>query len=375
MNGRERVLAALNHRVPDRVPVDFGSFPGATSMNVHAYRKLLEYFGIKRDVRIAAPIMFTAEIDDDILNRFRVDTKAVTASRPVSDFGIPEEFVDRPWGVRWRRSTDFTYAPVDGPFQRIAQPTPEDVKRYTWPKASEIADFTEWREIGKRLRQESDRALVARVVPGVITLAQYMRGFEGWMTDLIVNRAFSDAFHARLCDIWIESVGIIIEALGNNVDVIMFGEDLGLQNQPIMSPVMFRERVKPLMRKMVGAIKPHTDARIALHTCGSIFAYIEDFKDIGIDVLNPMQSNARDMDPVRIKEKTAGSIALWGGIDTHEVLPRGNPREVREEVKSKIAVYGKGGGYVLSADHNILVDVPPGNLIAMFEAALEYGSY
>ena len=98
-----------------------------------------------------------------------------------------------------------------------------------------------------------------------------------------------------------------------------------------------------------------------MHTCGSVFAYIDDFMDIGIDVLNPMQSNAKDMDPARIKEKTAGKMALWGGIDTHVVLPNGSAQEVREEVKKKFAVYGKGGGYMLSADHNILVDVPPEN--------------
>lgn len=375
MNSRERVLAALNHQIPDRVPIDLGSFPGATSMNVRAYQKLLEHFGIKRDVRIAALIMFTAEIDEDILNRFHVDTKTVTPSRSVSEFGIPEDFVDRPWGVKWRRSTDYTYAPVEGPFQRIVKPTVEDVKNYPWPKPAEIEDFTQWREKGKRLRQESDKALVARVVPGIFTLAQFMRGFEGWMTDLIMNREFSDAFHAKLCAIWIETVGRIIEALEDNIDIIMFGDDFGLQNQPIMSPAMFRERVKPLMKKMVGTIKPLTKAKIAFHTCGSVFAYIDDFMDIGIDVLNPMQSNAKDMDPVRIKEKTAGKMALWGGIDTHEVLPQGTPEAVREEVKRKIAVYGKGGGYMLSADHNILVDVPPENLITLFASAVEYGRY
>jgi uroporphyrinogen decarboxylase len=375
MNSRERVLAALNHTLPDRVPIDFGSFPGATSMNVRAYQNLLEYFGIKRDVRIAALIMFTAEIDEDILNRFHVDTKTVTPSRAVSDFGIPEEFVDQPWGVKWRRSTDYTYAPVEGPFQKITHPTPDDVKNYKWPKPSEIADFAQWREKGKKLRQESDKALVARVVPGIFTLAQFMRGFEGWMMDLIMNRPFSDAFHARLCDLWIETVGGIIAALEDNIDIIMFGDDFGLQNQPIMSPSMFRDRVKPLMKKMIGTIKPQTKAKIALHTCGSVFAYMDDFMDIGIDVLNPMQSNAKDMDPIRIKEKTTGKMALWGGIDTHEVLPQGTPQAVREEVKKKISIYGKGGGYMLSADHNILVDVPPRNLMAMFESAVEYGAY
>ena len=375
MNSRERVLAALNHKIPDRIPVDFGSFPGATSMNVRAYQNLLEYLGIKREVRIGALIMFTAEIDEDILNRFHVDTKSVGPSKAIADFGIPEEFIDQPWGVKWQRSTDFTYAPVEGPFQKIAQPTADDVKNYKWPKPAAIADFSAWREKGKRLRQESDKALVARVVPGIFTLAQFMRGFEGWLMDLLINRGFSEAFHAKLCEIWIETVGGIAEALGENVDIIMFGDDFGFQNQPIMSPAMFKERVKPLMKKMVGTIKSRTKAKIALHTCGCVFAYIDDFIDMGIDVLNPMQSNAKDMDPARIKEKTAGKMALWGGIDTHVVLPNGSQQDVREEVKKKIAVYGKGGGYMLSADHNILVDVPPANLITMFEAAQEFGKY
>jgi len=375
MNSRERVLTALNHRIPDRVPIDFGSFPGATSMNVRAYQNLLEYLGIKRDVRIGALIMFTAEIDEDILNRFHVDTKTVTPSRAVSDFGIPEEFVDQPWGVKWRRSTDFTYAPVEGPFQKIADPTPDDVKNYRWPKPAEIADFNQWREKGKKIRQESDKALVARVVPGIFTLAQFMRGFEGWLMDLIIRRPFSEAFHAKLCELWTETVGGIIEALGENVDIVMFGDDFGFQTQPIMSPAMFKERVKPLMKKMIAAVKPLTKAKIAMHTCGSVFAYLDDFMEIGVDVLNPMQSNAKDMDPSRIKEKTAGKMALWGGIDTHVVLPNGGPEEVRAEVKKKFAIYGQGGGYMLSADHNILVDVPPENLITMFEAAVEFGKY
>src|SRR5512135_1858060 len=141
MNSRERVLAALSHRVPDRVPVDFGSFPGATSMNVRAYQNLLRYLGIQREVRIGALIMFTAEIDGDILDRFHVDTKTVTPSRPLAEYDFPDEFLDRPWGVKWKRSTDYTYAPVEGPFQKIARPTVEDLKRFPWPRPSDVEDF------------------------------------------------------------------------------------------------------------------------------------------------------------------------------------------------------------------------------------------
>ena len=375
MNSRERVLTALSHKVPDRVPIDFGSFPGATSMNVWAYKNLLEYLGIKREVRIGALIMFTAEIDEDILERFHVDTKTITPSISLSDFGIPEEFVDQPWGVRWQRSTDYTYAPVAGPFQKITDPTVEDLKRYRWPKASEIENFGKWREKARRLRQESDKALVARVMPGIVTYAQFLRGFENWAIDLALNPEFSKGLHEKLAETWIEAVSLVIEAVEDNVDIVMFGEDLGIQNQTMLSPTMFRERIKPLLTRMVKTIKSRTKAKIAMHTCGSVYAFIEDFIDIGIDVLNTMQSNAKDMEAPKVKAKAGNRLALWGGIDTHRVMPNGNPEEVRQEVKRKIAIYGKGAGYMLSPDHNVLVDVPPKNLIAMFEAAFELGKY
>jgi uroporphyrinogen decarboxylase len=375
MNSRERVLTALSHRIPDRIPIDFGSFPGATSMNVWAYKNLLEYLGIKRDVRIGALIMFTAEIDEDILERFHVDTKTITPSISLSDFGIPEQFVDQPWGVRWQRSTDYTYAPVEGPFQKIADPTLEDLKRYKWPKASEIVNFTNWREKARRLRQDSDKALVARVMPGIVTYAQFLRGFENWAVDLVLNPEFSRALHEKLADTWIEVVSLVAEAVEDNIDIVMFGEDLGIQNQTMLSPAMFQERIKPLLTKMVRTIKSRTRAKIAMHTCGSVYAFIGDFIDIGVDVLNPMQSNARDMEAPKVKAKAGNKLALWGGIDTHQVMPKGTPEDVRQEVKTKISIYGKDGGYMLSPDHNILVDVPPQNLMAMFAAAREYGKY
>lgn len=373
MNSRERVLAALNHKKPDRVPIDFGSFPGATSMNVRAYQNFLDYLGIKREVRVANILMFTAEIDEDILDRFSVDTKSIKPSLALADFNAPEEFIDRPWAVKWRRSTDYTYAPMEGPFQKIAYPSLEDLKSFPWPKPSDVEDFAKWGEKARMMRQETDKALIARLPVGIFSLAQFMRGFEGWLVDLMVNRKFNDALHEKLAEIWIETVDGVVDALGDNVDILMFGDDFGFQNQPIMSPQMFRERVKPLLGKMVGSIKAKSKAKVALHTCGSVYAYIDDFIDIGIDVLNPLQSNAKDMEAPKIKAKAGKDLALWGGIDTHRVLPQGTLNDVREEVKKKISILGKGGGYILSGDHNILVDVPPANLMAMFEAAVEFG--
>ena len=375
MNSRERVLAALNHQVPDRVPIDFGSFPGATSINVQAYQNLLDYLGLKREVRIANILMFTAEVDEDILDRFHVDTVSIKPAIAQKEFGTPSEFIDRPWAVKWRRSTDFSYAPVEGPFQKMDPPTVDDLKRFPWPRPSDIEDFPQWREKAKRIRQETDKALVARMPPGIFTLAQFMRGFEGWMMDLLLNREFSDALHEKLTEIWIATVEGVLEAVGDNIDIAMFGDDYGLQNQPIVRPEMFREQMKPWLKKAIRRIKPQTQAKIALHSCGSVYPYLDDFMEIGIDVLNPLQSNARDMEPGKIKGRAHGRLALWGGIDTHEVLPRGTPEDVRSEVKTKIDILGKGGGYILSPDHNILVDVPPENLLTLFDAAFEFGHY
>ncbi len=143
----------------------------------------------------------------------------------------------------------------------------------------------------------------------------------------------------------------------------------------MLSPQMFHDRITPLMKQMVGSIKAKTKAKVALHSCGSVYDLIEDFIEIGIDVLNPLQATAKNMEPEKLKEKAGKDLALWGGIDTHVVLPKGTREDVREEVRRKISILGEGGGYILSADHNILVDVPPDNLIAMFEAAVDYGGY
>ena len=375
MNSRERVLTTLNHKVPDRVPIDFGSFSGATSINVRAYQNLLGYFGINRKPRVENSMIFTAAIDDDILDRFHVDTKSVKPSIPLEEFDAPLEFYDRPWEVKWQRSDDFTYAPVKGPFQGMVDPSLDDLKKFKWPSPLELEDPVKWKEKAKKIRQGTDRALVGRLPMGIVSLAQILRGFEGWATDFILNKKFSEALHEKLAEIWIETSETIVDAIEGDVDLVYFGDDYGTQNQTMLSPQMFRERIKPLLRQMIKSVKARTNAKIVLHSCGSVFNLIEDFIEVGIDGLNPLQANAKDMEPERIKRIAGKDLTLWGGIDTHVVLPRGGPADVRKEVKRKISSLGEGGGYVLSADHNILLDVPPENLIAMFEAAFEYGGY
>ena len=375
MTSRERVLAALNFQKADRIPIDLGGVPGVTGINVKAYQKFLEYLGIDCNVYIGSTLANTVMIHDDILERFNIDTKSLVPSLSIDEFNAPKEFIESGWKVKWLRAPDYTYAPVEGPFQNIVSPTPKDLDNFKWPEPSKSEDFNKLQQRAMRARNESDRALIWRLELGIFTRAQLIRGFENWLMDLVANQEFCEALHEKLIKNWMETTDYHLDALGDNVDVLMFAEDLGFQEQTMVSPQMFQEQLKPYLKRMVAHVKSRTSAKVGLHSCGSVYSLIDDFIDIGLDVLNPLQSTAKDMEADKIKNKTEGKLARWGGIDTHNVLPNGTPEEVREEVKRKIAIYGKGGGYIFCGDHNILMDIPPENISAMYTAAIEFAKY
>lgn len=375
MTHRERVLAALQHREPDRIPIDFGGYPGATSINVDAYQKLKEYLhiGMGKEVRIANILMFTAEVDDEILDLFDIDTFSGTPSIPLRSFGDTAVFEDKIWKVTWRKTEAATYSPVDGPFYK-ERGTLSALETFEWPKPSELENLVKWKEKTQGLRQKTDRAIIARLPLGIVTLTQVLRGFEEWFTDLYFNRDFIEALLDRCTDLWIESCRLMIESIGDDIDIVVWGDDYGTQNGPMLSPEMFSKVVTPRNKKMVESIKAKTKAPVLLHTCGDVSAYMDDFLEMGIDGLNPIQVSAKNMDPVKIKKTIGDRITLWGAINIYD-LANGTPKDIKELVKRSIDQLGKGGGYVLSATHNILSDIPPENLIAMLEAAKEYGSY
>jgi uroporphyrinogen decarboxylase len=163
--------------------------------------------------------------------------------------------------------------------------------------------------------------------------------------------------------------------VGNNIDVIMWGDDLAMQQATFMSPEMYRELIKPRHKRMVAALKSRSSAKVHYHCCGSVYPLIEDLIDIGIDALNPIQVAARNMDPARLKDEFGERLAFWGAIDTQGVLPHGSPEEVRAEVRRIIDILGKGGGYILASVHNIQAEVKPENIAAMFEEGKSYGVY
>ena len=368
MTHRERVMAALSHHEPDRVPIDFGGFPGATSINVEAYRRFKAYLGVvvDRELRIANPAMFTAEVDKEILDLFGIDTLCGTPTVPFKDFAGPDTFQDK-WKVTWKKSDVHTYSMVNGPFWG-EKGTLEALRRFEWPKPSELEDKNRWRGRIGGLREKTDRAILCRFPMGIVTLSQVLRGFEDWFMDLHLNPGFIEALLDRCTEVWIETAEMLLDVVKDTMDVAFWGDDYGLQNGPMISPQMFRKYVTPRNRKMVEMIRRRSKAKVLLHSCGSIYPYLEDFVEMGLDGLNPIQVSAKDMDPVRIKSRIGNQIALWGSIGMDDLV-KGSPGQIRELVKRRIGELGEGGGFVLSATHNILSDVPPENLTAMLEAA------
>jgi uroporphyrinogen decarboxylase len=202
-----------------------------------------------------------------------------------------------------------------------------------------------------------------------------VRGFDTFLEDLLINRGFAEELMDRILAIEIDIVSGFLNAVGPHIDIIAFKDDLAMQSGPIVSPALFREAIKPRMRKLIEAIRSRTQAKIWFHSCGSVYFAIPDLIELGIDVLNPVQVRAVGMDTARLKREFGQHLAFWGGIDTQHVLPFGTPEDVRREVRQRIQDLAPGGGYVLASVHNIEADVPGENIWAMVQAAHEYGRY
>ena len=202
----------------------------------------------------------------------------------------------------------------------------------------------------------------------LVHLCQYVRGYGTWLEDLLLRPVFAEALIDRVTDMCIQIVDRALEEAGEYIDLVMYGDDIATQNATLFRPDLYRRMIKPWHKAIANAIKRHGKP-IIYHSCGSVYALIRDLIEVGIDALNPVQVSAADMDTERLKREFGRELTFWGGIDTHRVLPTGTPAEVREEVKRRIDHLNDNGGYVLCAVHNIQPEVPPENIVAMYEAA------
>ncbi len=375
---KERVLAALNHEQPDRVPMDLGG--RQTTLSILAYENLKQYLGLSSlSTKVMAHTWQTSYVDDVILERFDIDTRHIRPASKVNDaigkhIALPDNdatFVDE-WGVTRQIVGD--YANLTGHPLQMASLT--DLDLFPWPDPADDYDFDGIREPARQLYEASEYALVGCLgSPGnIFEQAWYLRGLAEFMKDLIKNKDFVHALMRRILDIRKRNAELYLREVGEFIDVIQLADDLAGQDNLLISPKSYNELVKPYQLELCQYVKSLTKAKIYYHSCGAIAPLLDEFIDNGVEILNPVQVSAANMDTQALKHRYGKNLSFWGAIDTFEVLPNGGVEDVEAEVKKRIRDLGTGGGYVLGPVHNICADVPPENVVAMYEAGLKQGN-
>ena len=377
MTHRERLLCALDHREPDRLPLDLGTC--SSGLHLQSHRRLVNYLGLEGDTQFDETTL-VAQVDEAILRHFDVDTRLVAYVRPLVDdteaHGRRERlegdgYTDG-WGVLWRAAQGQPGTPILGPFQKHRSLA--DLEAHDWPNPEHPIFTAGLAEQAAILRHDTDYAVVMGFPGRVFTFGQFMCGMEEWLVALLRDEAFAIALMDRGLEIQMAIVARMLEAVGDNVDIVYCAEDLGMQNGPIISPRLYRKLIKPRHKRLFEFVKSRTRARLLMHSDGSIIPFLGDLIDIGVDAINPVQVSTEGMgDTAWLKREFGQHITFWGAIDTHHVLPFGTPTQVREEVRRRIDDLAPGGGYVLASVHNMTAEVPPENVCAMFAEAKDYG--
>jgi uroporphyrinogen decarboxylase len=402
MNSRERVLAALSHQEPDRVPVDLDGMASTGIMAV-AYNRLKAYLGLTGgQTKVYDVGQQLAHPEPPVLERFGVDVLPL----PRASGGLdPANPTWRPWTLPdgspalvpsgfnpvqdergdWLITDDegrvLSRMPAgglyfDGVYHPLADATTvAQIEAFELPTISD-EELAWLRREARRLYETTDKAIMGHFGGNILESAQGLRGWDRFMMDMALRPELAQALTQKLAAHYVANLPRYLDAVGEYVQIIQMGDDLGTQRGPQMSPQMYRRFIKPCHRQVYQYVKAHSDLYIFLHTCGSIYKLIPDLIEVGVDILNPVQISARDMEPQRLKREFGRDVTFWGGgANTQHVLPHATPAEVREHVRELIEIFAPGGGYVFCQVHNIQANVPPENVVAMFEAALEFGRY
>jgi uroporphyrinogen decarboxylase len=260
-----------------------------------------------------------------------------------------------------------SFVPTHFPLAGIG---PEELERYPFSRIDE-EELRLLEGRARRLYEGTDKCLFGWFNGSIFETAQLLSGFDTFFLRLAAEPEFSRRLLERLAEAAIGDLKRYLRAVGPYIQVIGFGDDLGFQNGPQISPTLFRSTVKPLLKEIYRTAHSLSPAKVLLHSCGSVYELIEDFIEIGVDILNPVQTSAANMELQKLKERFGGRIVFWGGgADVQSVLPLGSPEEVRRDVRRRLEVMGEEGGFVFAPIHNLQADVPPENIVAMFEEAL-----
>lgn len=377
MNSRESVLTALSHKEPDKVPIDLGG-TNVSSIEYVAYENLRQYLGMEPDPapEISHIQQGTVYPMEDLLRHYEVDFRPVTMKK-APRWVVTKELPDGDWydeyNIRWKKSL-YYYDSITYP---LADCTVEDLDKVAWPDPYDPIRAKGLREHARDLHENTDCAIVADIMcRGPFEQACKSRGYDRFCLDLALDARFTEALLDKITETIIGLWDVYLEAVGDYVQVVCQGDDLGTQIGLFISPKMYRQFIKPCHQRIYDFIHTKTEAKVFMHSCGSVYDIIPDFIEVGVDILNPLQYRTAKMDLARLKREFGDALCFWGGgIDTQQVLPNASREEIEEEIRRTIEIMAPGGGYVFAPTHNIQPDITPDRLDKVYETALKYCPY
>ncbi len=381
MTSRQRVQAVLSHQLPDRVPICIGA-SNATGIKARPYQGLKKILGIQEEDRYIYdwPELGTVLPAEVILQRLHSDFRPVLDRFPQAtlDYNRTREphspYLDD-WGSGSKEIEPGVWFPAVHPLADAT--TIEEIEKHAWPDMDDPFRVALVREAAHRLAEQNEYAIMA--TPWLMfpfERAFSLQGMDKFLLNLAMYPDFAQALLRKITNLCLVHLGHFLDECGDNIDIIKIGDDLGTQERLLISPRMYRQMLKPLHAEIIRAIRQRTKAKIFFHSDGDIFDLIEDFIEIGVDILNPVQTSAGKMsDLAGLNARYHGRIVFCGAIDTQKVLPFGTPDEVRQEVRRVIRQLGPQGGYMLASVHTIMNEVPAENILAMVDAVEEFGTY
>jgi uroporphyrinogen decarboxylase len=411
MTPRERVLASVEHREPDRLAVDLGSNP-SSGISAVAHANLVKHLDLAdQRTQVYDVVQQLAQPSEELLGRLRIDVVDIGRTfdaadrdwKPVTlpsgiDVEIPAWFdpvvqtngaweaftqaglriASMPLGAAFFDQTYFPY--LDGypdDLSNLPQVMPlvlwSGLVHSPWDHAADDGFWETLRARTLALRASTDRALMLVVGCNLFEWGTFLRRIDNFLMDLVTDQANVERLLDALLEIHFDTLDHVLESVGDIVDILRFGDDLGMDNGPLMSPATYRAIFKPRHAALNAYVHERSSLKTFLHSCGSLYDLLPDIIETGVDILNPVQISAANMEPGKLKREFGDAISFWGGgADTRKVLPRGTPAEVSDHVRRNIEAFAPGGGFVFATAHNMLPDVPPENIMAMFEAIDEY---
>lgn len=403
MNSRDILLQAINHKTPGRLPVDLGSAT-VTGISAIAYNNLKKHLGINKPTKVFDVVQQLANVDMEVIDLLGVDALDINRIaaesgdwydvglidgskaqfpgwyRPVKDSDGSWYTVDNEGTILSRKASgaafyDQMYYPYEKGYPENLSDLNKALKKISWVVHSHASNLNtaELRERIISLKESTGKAMVMSGGVKLLELGFFIRRMDNFLMDLMTDEPKLSEMLDLLVDMHMAGLEKKCQNLGDIVDVIRFGDDLGMTSGPFIDLDTFRKHFKPRYKVLCDYVKKNTNMKIFMHSCGSVRQFIPDFIDVGIDILNPVQTNCYDMDAAELKKEFGKDITFWGGgVDTASVLNRATPEEVRKDVLNRCEIFSKDGGFVFAPIHNILSEVTPQNILAAYGAVREF---